>query len=258
MTTPKRWWPGLRRLLLEGWRFIHHSYALVAQAHCLCLLRRGDIDLRFKDYPYYYPDWKPTGGIVDAEQQRALAAIRSAGGDVPSGGDVEHARRAERLRAASLRSQVRLRHTRASRPAARTTRWIAVGRSRARYDRHRHAVTLVRACLRALRFRCSARPCRSARRRSRRAAHADAGRRPPTRAALGIEAHHQVFLSVGAMTPNKGIDLLFAAFAGVAASESRCANLAQGSGRPVSFEGTGQGRAQRAARTRTRHRRCLA
>src|SRR6478735_1694285 len=66
-----------RRLQFEGWRFIHHSYALVAQAHCLCLLRRGDIDLRFRDVPYYYPTWKTTRGLVAPEEERALAALRA-------------------------------------------------------------------------------------------------------------------------------------------------------------------------------------
>jgi glycosyltransferase involved in cell wall biosynthesis len=46
---------------------------------------------------------------------------------------------------------------------------------------------------------------------------ADVGRRAAARVALEIEDHEQVFLSVGAMTPNKGIDLLFAAFARLAA-----------------------------------------
>ena len=42
-----------KRLLVEGWRFIPHSYALVAQAHCLSLLRRNDVELRFRDLPFH-------------------------------------------------------------------------------------------------------------------------------------------------------------------------------------------------------------
>jgi hypothetical protein len=62
-----------RRLLIEGWRFIHHSYALVAQSHCLCMLKRGDLDLRFRDLPFYSEAWKPTPGIFAPEQEHALA-----------------------------------------------------------------------------------------------------------------------------------------------------------------------------------------
>ena len=38
------------RLVVEGWRFLPHSYALVAQSHCLSLARRDDIELRFIDF----------------------------------------------------------------------------------------------------------------------------------------------------------------------------------------------------------------
>ncbi|MDQ2964032.1 MAG: glycosyltransferase family 4 protein [Pseudomonadota bacterium] len=64
-----------KRLLIEGWRFIHHSYALVAQAHCLCILKRADVDLRFRDLPFYSDAWKPTPGIFAAEQERALSQL---------------------------------------------------------------------------------------------------------------------------------------------------------------------------------------
>ena len=66
-----------RRLLVEGWRLIPHSYALVAQSHCLCLLQREDVELRFADLPYYYDTWRRTRGVFTPEQERALAALRS-------------------------------------------------------------------------------------------------------------------------------------------------------------------------------------
>jgi glycosyltransferase involved in cell wall biosynthesis len=46
--------------------------------------------------------------------------------------------------------------------------------------------------------------------------HPDERRRAVTRGALQLGGHEQVFLSVGAMVPNKGIDLLLAAFAQIA------------------------------------------
>ncbi|HEX3631599.1 MAG TPA: glycosyltransferase family 4 protein [Casimicrobiaceae bacterium] len=64
-----------RRLLIEGWRFIHHSYALVAQAYGLCMLRRNDVDLRFLDVPYGNKTWRRTSGLFGPDEEAALAAM---------------------------------------------------------------------------------------------------------------------------------------------------------------------------------------
>src|SRR6266487_5107024 len=76
MTSPV---PGTaqRRLLVEGWRFLPHSYALVAQAHCLCIARRADVDLRFVDLPFYSGKWKPARGIFSADDERVLSELRA-------------------------------------------------------------------------------------------------------------------------------------------------------------------------------------
>jgi glycosyltransferase involved in cell wall biosynthesis len=204
-----------RRLLFEGWRFIHHSYALVAQAHCLCLLRRDDIDLRFLDYPYYYPEWKSTGGIVPPEQERRLVALRS-----PEPGfrpDATFSMRAEESDFAPPPSgrkfvfgtpeyrvlQQRQRGGLSSGAELAPTidivtpsRWCALAYERFGIDAPRiHVVPhgIDPAVLRA-----------------------DPPRRAAARAALRLDPSDHVFLSVGAMTPNKGIDLLLAAFARIA------------------------------------------
>jgi glycosyltransferase involved in cell wall biosynthesis len=65
-----------KRLLVQGWRFIHHSYALVAQLHCVSLQRRGDIELRFEDLPYHRASWKPTRGILDAADEAIVGELR--------------------------------------------------------------------------------------------------------------------------------------------------------------------------------------
>jgi glycosyltransferase involved in cell wall biosynthesis len=64
------------RLVVEGWRFLPHSYALVAQSHCLSLARRDDIDLRFVDLPFYDAAWKPAPGIFSVADEAVLAALR--------------------------------------------------------------------------------------------------------------------------------------------------------------------------------------
>jgi hypothetical protein len=58
------------KLLVQGWRFIHHSYALVAQAYCVSLLRRGDVELRFEDLPFAAPGWQPSRGIPEIGVRR--------------------------------------------------------------------------------------------------------------------------------------------------------------------------------------------
>ena len=37
---------GVRRLIVEGWRFIPHSYSVVNQLQCLEMLRRGVLSTR--------------------------------------------------------------------------------------------------------------------------------------------------------------------------------------------------------------------
>jgi glycosyltransferase involved in cell wall biosynthesis len=66
--------PG--KLLVQGWRFIHHSYALVAQAHCLSLRRHKDITLRFEDLPFPSAAWQPSRGIFFPEDEEAIAALQ--------------------------------------------------------------------------------------------------------------------------------------------------------------------------------------
>jgi glycosyltransferase involved in cell wall biosynthesis len=66
-----------RRLLVEGWRFIPHSFALVAQSHCLCLLRRAGVELRFTDLPLHFDSWRQTSGVFTPAQEEALAAMRA-------------------------------------------------------------------------------------------------------------------------------------------------------------------------------------
>lgn len=207
-----------RRLQFEGWRFIHHSYALVAQAHCLCLLRRGDIDLRFRDVPYYYPTWKTTRGLVAPEEERALAALRAPETEFlpeatfsmrAEGSDFTAARSGRKFVFGTPEYRVLGEGQRgglssgAELPAAidivTPSHWCVPAYERFGIPRPRIHVVPHGVDPAVL--------------------HADAAGRAAARAALHIEDHEQVFLSVGAMTPNKGIDLLLAAFARLAASE---------------------------------------
>jgi glycosyltransferase involved in cell wall biosynthesis len=74
-----------RRLVVEGWRFIAHSYALVNQWQLLALLRRSDIAVSVVDAPFYRRHWQPQKGLFSAEEEHALESIEVAGPDVRAG-----------------------------------------------------------------------------------------------------------------------------------------------------------------------------
>src|SRR6266545_5101319 len=52
-----------RRILIEGWRFLPHSYAVVNAFQILELLRRPGIELYHHDQPYYNAMWRKTVGL---------------------------------------------------------------------------------------------------------------------------------------------------------------------------------------------------
>lgn len=66
----------MANILVEGWRFLAHSYAVVNQFQCLEMLKRP-VKLFHRDVPFYMPAWKPVNGLFDAEQETALRSIKS-------------------------------------------------------------------------------------------------------------------------------------------------------------------------------------
>mgnify|MGYP007069003432 CR=1 FL=1 len=46
-----------KTLVVEGWRGINHSFALVNQFQLLELIRRQDTGLRHVDAPFHYAHW---------------------------------------------------------------------------------------------------------------------------------------------------------------------------------------------------------
>lgn len=53
----------MKRILVEGWRGIFHSFAMVNQYQLLELVRRPDLELRVRDLAYLNPSW--ANGIND-------------------------------------------------------------------------------------------------------------------------------------------------------------------------------------------------
>jgi glycosyltransferase involved in cell wall biosynthesis len=68
-----------RSLIVEGWRFIAHSYAMVNQWQLLALLRRPDIAVKVIDLPFYRKRWQPQDGLFNSPDEQALRSIGIAG-----------------------------------------------------------------------------------------------------------------------------------------------------------------------------------
>jgi hypothetical protein len=64
-------------LLIEGWRGINHSYALVNQHHILELRRLPDLALYHQDLPFYFNHWQktPGGGGFEGAEEAAIEAL---------------------------------------------------------------------------------------------------------------------------------------------------------------------------------------
>jgi glycosyltransferase involved in cell wall biosynthesis len=65
----------MKNILIEGWRFIPHSYSVVNQFQCLELLRRSDIQICHKDISYYQEAWQSVTGLFNESQEILLRAI---------------------------------------------------------------------------------------------------------------------------------------------------------------------------------------
>ena len=65
----------IEKILVEDWRFVPHSYAIVNQWQCLQLLNRNQIKLFMHDLPFAQRRWKPVRGLFDATSETAIAAL---------------------------------------------------------------------------------------------------------------------------------------------------------------------------------------
>jgi glycosyltransferase involved in cell wall biosynthesis len=200
-------------LVLEGWRGINHSYAMVTQWQILALARRG-VRLRFRDLPFFNPSWNrrdSDSGFPPAEaaliaQLRAPDPAEAAGATLrivfpfdfsPSDkgrllvfgtaevGSIEGRVRDGVDAAAARRNGVRIVTPSAWSKAA----FLAYGFAAEDIAVVPHGVDPA-----------TFRP-------------ADPGQRARLRGMLGFGAADFVLLSLGSMARNKGIDLLMLAYA---------------------------------------------
>lgn len=62
-------------VLVEGWRFIPHSYAMVNHAYLLELSQRAGVSLYHRDVPYLYSHWEPSPTLLPPDDHARLRAI---------------------------------------------------------------------------------------------------------------------------------------------------------------------------------------
>ena len=60
---------------MEGWRFLPHSYAIVNQWQLLALSRRDDVAIKVVDAPLYHPRWRTEPGLFEPDREEALKSI---------------------------------------------------------------------------------------------------------------------------------------------------------------------------------------
>jgi glycosyltransferase involved in cell wall biosynthesis len=75
----------MNTLCVEGWRFIHHSYAIVNQWQLLSLLKRNDIALSVRDLAFFSEQWRSTKALFSDEEEAKLKSIPVLAADALTG-----------------------------------------------------------------------------------------------------------------------------------------------------------------------------
>ena len=228
-----------KRLIVEGWRFLPHSYAIVNQWQLLALLRRN-IVLKVVDVPFYRPSWQAQAGLFEPTAEQALRSIEVAqpaeSADVtlrvfypftfsPSRSRLTavfatlEQQLIRKNQVSDLREYEQLRRgpPPANVKAVTPSRWSAEGFYRAGFDRDQ--VLVVPHGVDTATF------------------HPMPDIRNDIRSGIPILDGEFVFLSVGAMSGNKGVDLLLRGFARGLPKISPCTPRPEGYGSPIQFEG---------------------
>ncbi len=65
----------MKRIVIEGWRFMPHSYAVVNHWQLRELARRPELQIFHTDVSTPFPSWKPEAGLLDPAHEATLRAI---------------------------------------------------------------------------------------------------------------------------------------------------------------------------------------
>ncbi|MGL5059275.1 MAG: glycosyl transferase group 1, partial [Microcoleus sp.] len=63
------------RIIVEGWRFLPHSYSICNQFQLLEMLKYPNLEIFHKDILYLDENWQPAIGLLNAIDERAIANI---------------------------------------------------------------------------------------------------------------------------------------------------------------------------------------
>ena len=66
---------AVRDLVVEGWRFVQHSYAVVNQFQLLSLAQMPGLRLYHRDLPFFGPHWQTLTGLLSEASEAALSRI---------------------------------------------------------------------------------------------------------------------------------------------------------------------------------------
>ena len=69
------------KLVIEGWRSLSHSYAIIHQWQLLAVAKRPEIDLRIKDLPFFNPSWRRQPGLFPEPCASVIQAIEQVRSD---------------------------------------------------------------------------------------------------------------------------------------------------------------------------------
>jgi glycosyltransferase involved in cell wall biosynthesis len=73
----------LKKLLIEGWLFLPHSYSCINMWQCLELLKRKDLNLYHNDMPYFNGSWNPTADLISLEADEKLQGLPFLPAEIP-------------------------------------------------------------------------------------------------------------------------------------------------------------------------------
>ena len=215
---PKDSGQAVKSLIVEGWRFLAHSYAIVNQWQLLALSRRTDVAVKVIDVPFFARRWQTQEGLFEQRAEQALRSIETAKPDesadvtlrISFPFDFSPSRSRQTAVFGTSESQVirrdQLPDLQAYEQLQRTpppmevravtpSRWSAEGFYKAGFKTEQ--VLIVPHGVDIDTF------------------HPMPNLRSHIRSKVPVADSDFVFLSVGAMTGNKGIDLLLQAFAQV-------------------------------------------
>ena len=220
-----------RTLIVEGWRFIAHSYAIVNQWQLLALSRRAEIAVKIIDVPLLGRHWQIQKGLFDPQAEHILNSFDIAKPDEradttlrtfspfdfspsPSvqtavfGTSESHVLRKDQFRDLRAYEQFQSVPPSADVMVITPSRWSAEGFYKAGFKTEQ--VLIVPHGVDVETF------------------HPMPDLRSQVRSEIPVPEDDFVFLSVGAMTGNKGVDLLLQAFAAVSQKVPRARLVLKG------------------------------